>query len=93
VTARDPRPDLKASFEGRETKAQAQTGEVPERIRKDAPAPTLRPGGSWKARADAIDRNVREAQDAAQARKGWAARIKAERKQGMRMSFRLRARS
>jgi hypothetical protein len=89
---RDLRRDLKAAFDGREIKGQPQTGEVPERIKNHAPAPVLRPGGSWKARADAVDQKVREAQDAAKARKEWAARIKTERKQSMGMSFRRRAR-
>ena len=90
---RDPRPDLRAAFEGREVKAEPQTGEVPEQIKKHAPKPVLRPGGSWRARADAVDQKVREAQDAAKARKEWAARIKTERKQSMGMSFKRRARS
>ena len=87
-----PRPGLKAAFEGRENKGESQTGEVPPRIKKHAPAPVLRPGGSWKARADAVDQKVREAQDAAKARKEWAARIKTVHKQSMGMSFRRRAR-
>ena len=91
--SREPRPDLKAAFEGRESKGEPQTGEVPPRIKKHAPAPVLRPGGSWKARADAVDQKVREAEDAAKARKEWAARIKTMRKQSMGMSFKRRARS
>jgi hypothetical protein len=85
--------DLKAAFEGRETKpAPEETGEVPESIRKHAPALALRPGGSWKARADAIDQRVREAQDAAKARSDWAARIKTRHRDSMRMSFKRSAR-
>ena len=89
----NPDPDLKAAFAGRALTAEPQNGEVPERIKKHAPKPVLRPGGSWKARADAVDQRVREAQDAAKARKEWAARIKTAHKQSMGMSFRRRARS
>lgn len=88
---RDPLPDLGAAFGGRESKAKPQTGEVPEQIKKHAPEPVLRPGGCWKARADAVDQKVREAQDAAKARHEWRSRIKTERKESMGMSFKRRA--
>jgi hypothetical protein len=69
--------ELQAAFAGREAKPDAPALEVPERIRKDAPTPVLRPGGSWVAMADAVDQGVREAQDAAKARQNeWAARKK-----------------
>lgn len=68
--------DLKAAFSGRESSAQGRSGALPERIRKDAPTPVLRPDGSWKARADAVDCNVREAREATKARNEWAARLK-----------------
>jgi hypothetical protein len=79
--------DLKAAFKGRETNPATGAGDIPERIKNHAPAPALRPGGGWKARADAIDRRVREGQDAAKARREWAGRIRARHKPGMRMSF------
>jgi hypothetical protein len=63
---------------------------VPERIKADAPKQTLRPSGSWKARADAVDQRVREAQDAAKAKNEWAARIKTGRKRGMGMGMSFR---
>jgi hypothetical protein len=84
----DPKIDLKAAFEGREAKQQPETGEVPERIRQHAPRPSLRPTGSWKARADAVDQRVREAQDAAKAKNEWANRNTVRHKPGLKMSFR-----
>ena len=83
----DSAPGLKDAFEGRKTK-QTQTGELPGRIKKHASAPELRPGGSWKQRAQAVDQAVREKHEAQKAKQECAARIKAERKQGMGMSFR-----
>jgi hypothetical protein len=74
--AKDQGADLKAEFEGREAKVQTQAGEVPERIRQHVPTPVLRPDGSWKARADAVDQTVRETQEAAKAKNEWAARMK-----------------
>jgi hypothetical protein len=88
----DPKIDLKAAFEGREAKTQPETGEVPERIKNHTPRPALRPTGSWKARADAVDQRVREAQDAAKARQEWASRVKVRHKESMNMSFRRSAR-
>lgn len=81
--------DLKAAFENRE-RAHAQAPEVPERIKNHAPAPVLRPGGSWKARADAVDQRVREAHDAEKAKNEWAARLRPghRRGKGMGMAFR-----
>lgn len=76
----------KAAFQGQETKAQKCAPEVPERIRTHAPEPALRPGNSWAARADEIDRRVRESREAARARTSWKERQKAQ-KQGMRKSF------
>lgn len=80
--------DLEAAFAGREQKAEAQTVEVPERIKNHAPKPALRPSGSWAAGADAVDQRVREAQDAAKARNEWAARIRTGKRRGMGMAFR-----
>lgn len=82
--------DLKAAFEGRETKAKEHAGEVSERIRNDAPRPALKPSGSWKARADAVDQRVREEQDAAKAKNEWAARTRRTRRRGMGMGMAFR---
>lgn len=80
--------DPKAAFQRQGKQADTQaTGEVPERIKNHAPAPVLRPDGSWRARADAVDQRVREAQDAAKAKNEWAARIKTQHKQSLGMSF------
>ena len=62
-------------------------GEVPERIRTHAPEPELKPEGSWRARADAMDRAVRERQEAEKASNEWAARVKVRHRPGMRMAF------
>jgi hypothetical protein len=83
--------DLKAAFEGREVKVPERSGDVPERIRQDAPKPALQPGGSWKARAVGIDQAVREARDAAKAKREWAARIKPRHRRSMGMAFRMSA--
>ena len=67
--------ELKAAFAGREIKPEVTAPEVPERIKKEAPKPVLRPGGSWAPMADAVDQSVRESQDATKARQNeWAAR-------------------
>jgi hypothetical protein len=93
--------NLRAAFTGAPGKTPEPAPEVPERIRKDAPRPALRPGGSWAPLAGAVDQNVREAQDAAKARQNewaarksegaqagneWAARIKS-RRQGKGMGY------
>lgn len=63
------------AFAGKAAQQQSETtADVPERIRRHAPAPVLRPDGSWKARADEVDRRVREQQEAQRARNEWAAR-------------------
>ncbi len=84
----DPKADVRAAFDGKDRKAVPSPPEVPERIRQDAPKPVLRPGGSWAARADAIDQAVRENQDAAKAKKEWTARIKRKSGRGMGRGFR-----
>lgn len=66
--------NLNDAFSGKTARREAETAEVPERIRRDAPTPVLRPDGSWKARADQVDSRVREQQDARRARNEWAAR-------------------
>lgn len=74
--------DLKAAF-ARAQHGKEEPKEVPEEIRQHAPHPELRPRGSWKARADTVDRQVREARAAAQAEAAqapeqneWAKRLK-----------------
>lgn len=79
--------DVGAAFAGREAKPDRAPGDVPERIRKDAPAPVLRPDGSWKARADAIDQAVHENRDAVKAKNEWAARLKPGHRRGHGMGM------
>ena len=70
---------LDDAFAGKSAKAETESAAaVPERIRRHAPAPVLRPDGGWKARADAVDRRVREQQEAQKARNEWAARQQAQ---------------
>lgn len=89
----DTKTDLAAAFAGREVKTEPEAPDVPERIKQHAPQPALRPGGGWKARADAIDRRIRESGDAEKAKADWASRIKTTRKQGMGYAFRRSAKS
>lgn len=67
---------LKARFEAAQADKTARTaeppGEVPERIRRHAPHPQLRPDGAMRAAADAVDRAVYEEQDARAARRAWS---------------------
>jgi hypothetical protein len=56
-------------------------GEIPERIKKDAPKLVLRPDGSWRALANQVDRVEIEKHDAAVAKRKWGARVKEEMKQ------------
>lgn len=84
----DTKTDLAAAFAGRETKTKTNQPDVPERIKQHAPEPALRPGGSWKARADAIDSRIRESAEAEKAKADWASRIKTRRKHGMGYAFR-----
>lgn len=56
-------------------------GEIPERIKKDAPKMVLRPDGSWRALANQVDRIEIEKHDAAVAKRKWKARVKEEIKQ------------
>lgn len=81
--------DLAAAFEGREVKPAPE--QVPERIRKDAPKPELKPGGGWAERAARVDQAVREAQDAQKAKNEWAQRINIRHRHGIRQSFRMSA--
>jgi len=60
----------------------APTPEVPERIRRHHPHPQLRPDGSLRAMADAVDRAVIEREDARKAERVWAERL-AARQQGI----------
>ena len=61
--------------------------DVPESIKRHAPRPVLRPDGSWRAMADAVDRTELENADAEKARQKWAARISSSRK--LRLGFRM----
>jgi hypothetical protein len=61
--------------------SEGKPGEVPERIRKDAPKQVLKPGGSWRALANEVDRIVIEKRDAAIAENKWAARVKEQMEQ------------
>lgn len=65
---------LDDAFSGKTAKAEDRAAAVPERIRRHAPVPALRPDGGWKARANEVDRRVREQQEAQKARNEWAAR-------------------
>jgi hypothetical protein len=67
---------LSDAFPGTRTERAAPQGAA-QAARTEAPQPALRPGGSWKARADHVDRRVHEQQEAAKARREWAARAKA----------------
>jgi hypothetical protein len=76
--------DLKAAFEGREQKAGAAAPHH-ERTKWDKPKPALRPTGSWRRMADAVDQAVRESQDAAAARRNeWKTRPDNEWSAGMK---------
>jgi hypothetical protein len=79
--------DLKAAFDKRDAAEQAPIGDVPERIKKHAPTPVLRPDGSMRRAADAVDQRVREAEDAAKAEREWAAPRDMRRGFGMGYSF------
>lgn len=83
--------DLGKAFAGHKS-APEQVPTVPEAIKRHAPIPELRPGGSWRARADAVDRAVHEADEAAKARQSWADRASTGQKQGMGSAFRKNAR-
>lgn len=65
---------LDDAFSGKTAKSEGKAAAVPERIRRHAPVPALRPDGGWKARADEVDRRVREQQEAQKARNEWTAR-------------------
>ena len=65
-----------------QAKAKDSDAEVPERIQKHAPTPTLKPGGSWRARADQVDRQVREKQEVKKAKNGWDKRLKGSLRKG-----------
>lgn len=85
--------DLKAAFrEGDRPKPEAQTPKVPESIKRHAPAPSLRPDGSWRARADEVDRLVREQEEAQKAKSKWAARTEAQQAEKLGSKFRRSAR-
>lgn len=84
----DPKFDVRQVFKTADSKTEQAVPEVPEHIKKHAPKPVLRPGGSWAADADAVDQRVREQQDAAKAQNKWNAGVKRKPGRGMRMGFR-----
>ncbi len=57
--------------------------EVPDKIKRHAPRPVLRPDGSLRRMADEVDRMVEERHDAAKARNEWAERLSSSRKRGL----------
>jgi hypothetical protein len=57
--------------------------EPPEKIKRHAPRPVLRPGGNWRRMADQVDRMVEEKHDADRARDVWSARLDASQKRGL----------
>lgn len=80
--------NLRAAFEGREVKEAPSPAAVPERIRKDAPEPALRPGGSLSAQADEVDRRIRERKEAEVAKKKWLKQTSAKEGERLRARFR-----
>ena len=87
----DDKETLKQAFHDGKSAPKAGEAQVPEqvpdRIKQDAPTPVLKPRGSWRARADAVDRSVREEQEAAKAKNEWAKRLKANLKQNQGKGF------
>lgn len=80
--------NLRAAFMGLITKAlPPKQPIVPDSIKRDAPKPSLRPGGSMRAGADAVDQRIREASDARKARAEH--RVEVRHKPSMRMAFRM----
>ena len=67
--------DLSRQFTAKNSDEQQKTVEVPERIKKHKPEPVLKPDGSWRARADALDRTIYEGNEAKKAKSDWAKRI------------------
>jgi hypothetical protein len=57
--------------------------EVPDKIKRHAPRPVLRPDGSWRKMADQVDRMVEETHDADRARNAWSTRLDASRRRGL----------
>lgn len=67
---------LRREFSAAQTDApKLEVPDVPERIRKHAPQPVLRPDGAWRAMADQVDQQVREALDAQKAKHEWDQRL------------------
>lgn len=67
---------LRREFSAAQSDAQKpEAPEVPERIRKHAPQPVLRPDGAWRAMADQVDQQVREEMDAQKAKHEWEQRL------------------
>lgn len=80
--------NLRAAFAGFVAKAMPQKPPViPEAIKRHAPKPSLRPSGSMRAGADAVDQRVREASEAKKARAEHTVVVR--HKPSMRMAFRM----
>jgi hypothetical protein len=65
--------------------ADRQSADVPEGIKRHAPRPVLRPDGSWRTMADAVDRAEFEKAEASAVRR--RARMAASRR--LRLGFRM----
>lgn len=66
---------LKPAFDAKDMKQGKEAPIVPEAIKKDKPAPALKPKGSWRARADDVDRRVKEKTEAEKAKNDWSKRL------------------
>ena len=64
--------DLKGAFEPVKKNDEPARAAVPESIAKHKPAPALRPGGSWRAQADHVDRSIKEQEEAQRTRNKWS---------------------
>jgi hypothetical protein len=79
---------LRRKFSGAEAGApKPEQPEVPERIRKHAPQPVLRPDGAWTAMADEVDRQVREELDARKAENEWEQRLEEGRRRARKRGY------
>lgn len=88
----DDTPNVKPVFDASAAKARPDKAEAPAQARKETPARALRPGGGWRPAADAVDAAVRAGEDAAKARREWAAPEGTGWKPSMRESFQRGAR-
>lgn len=84
----DPKINAKHAFGLKGGEAPPRAAESPARTKQDAPKPELRPGGSWRAQANAVDQAVRERSDAAKARTAERENQPRRKRRGMGMGFR-----